>query len=183
MSSKDSLLTELKEIRQCKFNYDSLHAAFELNQPYENYLSRDKFSWFYSELSDTARFARTDDLKPMCLLFENRHISSIAFTDIYDYKQAIHIVNFRKPDYAPMSSFIVYSIGGDAEDFWYREVESIGRVEFRLTDKDGYYNSIEKVDTIFYNRRTITEIKIDTVSGLLTKTVIDDKADFYELIK
>lgn len=57
MSSKDSLLTELREIRQCEFNYDSLHVAFELNQPYENYLSRDKFSWLYSELSDTARFA------------------------------------------------------------------------------------------------------------------------------
>ena len=69
----------------------------------------------------------------MCKLFENDSILSVVFTDMYDYKQALHVFNFSKVTSKPISSFILYSIGGDAEDFWNIDAKRLDSLTFMLT--------------------------------------------------
>ena len=67
--------------------------------------------WLFGlEKKDSLQFKRADLIRPICKLNENNNILSVIFSDKYDYKSAIHIFNFRKSDFKPVSSFILYEI-------------------------------------------------------------------------
>ncbi|MEQ9188490.1 MAG: hypothetical protein RLP15_12205 [Cryomorphaceae bacterium] len=180
-TEEEKLKSSIKKLQKCDFNFDSLYHIYRDNEPFEDYLIKEEHSWLFSELKDKSRFDKADDIKILCKLFENQNISSIAFTDVYDYKQAIHVINFKKPHYEPVSSFILYSTGGDAEDFWDRVPERISDSKYRVVDVDGYYNDIERLDTVNFKSRVITEIEIDTNNGTKRETRISKESDFVEI--
>lgn len=73
---------------------------------------------------------------------------------------------------------MLYSIGGDAEDFWEITPQKISSTKFRLTNIDAYYNDIETMDTTFYNYKIVSQIEIDTISGNIIKRELVKKGFF-----
>ena len=172
-----------KRIHDCDLDYKNLYNTIKNNNPYDNYLKIENYKWIYFKTYDSTFFERADQLKTLCKIYENKRIVSIAFTDIYTYKDAIHVINFKKPEYTPISSFLLYSLGGDAEDFWEITPEKISSTKFKLTDIDAYYNDIETMDTTFYNYKIVSQIEIDTISGNIKKKRISEERNFFKVEK
>ena len=134
----------------------------------EKIVDRDAEKWLFGlEKNDSSQFERADWLRPICKLNENNNILSVVFNDEYDYKSAVHIFNFRKSDFKPISSFILYSVGGDAEDFWNIEYEILDDWTYEITETNGRYNDIESRDTTFINLRKTKNIRIDKFTGAI----------------
>ncbi len=180
---KAKLVDSWKRIHDCDLDYKNLYNTIKNNNPYDNYLKIENYKWIYFKTYDSTFFERADQLKTLCKIYENKRIVSIAFTDIYTYKDAIHVINFKKPEYTPISSFLLYSLGGDAEDFWEITPEKISSTKFRLTDIDAYYNDIETMDTTFYNYKIVSQIEIDTISGNIKKKRISEERNFFKVEK
>ena len=180
---KGELVNTWKGLPLCDFDFNNLYKTIQNNNPNSNFLKVGNYKWLYSKTIDSTYFERAVQLKTLCKMFENERVVSIAFTDIYTYKDAIHVINFKKPEYTPISSFLLYSIGGDAEDFWEITPQKISSTKFRLTNIDAYYNDIETMDTTFYNYKIVSQIEIDTISGNIIKKRISEKRDFFKVEK
>lgn len=176
---KDSLKLVLENLPFYKPQLQKIDRDFTSNRPYENSISRENFEWFYDKLVDTVFFTNSYELKPLGRLFENDSIVSIAFTDIHDYSYGIDVINFKKKGLYPASSFTLYLIGGDAEDFFAEHTEEIHGLIFKIKKENGYFNDIEQRDTTYFNKVEILEIEIDSLSGKLNKKLIEVNRDFY----
>lgn len=136
----------------------------------EKIVDRNAEKWLFGlEKNDSSQFKRADLIRPICKLNENSNILSVAFSDLYDYKTAIHIFNIRKSDFKPVSSFILYSVGGDAENFWNTDYKKLDDWTYEITETNGRYNNIESRDTTFIELRKTKNIKIDKLTGKLIK--------------
>ena len=107
-------------------DFKNLYETIKMGVDPKRTLDRKKDKWIFDlDRFDSTQFDHADMLQPLGKLFETSKIVSIVFADYYDYKSAIHIFNFTKPDIVPVSSFILYNNGGDAEDFWKTEAKNV----------------------------------------------------------
>lgn len=183
ISPRDSLQSELMALGNCNFEMDSLRRLISNNDPYNGLIEIESHPWLFQFMNDEEQFDQVHLIKPLCKLFESSEILSVAFTDVYDYKSAIHIISFKREDFRPLSSFLFFSSGGDAEDFWRRLPKKIGPCTYEITYQAGHVNDIQTRDTTFYDIQEITEIEINSNSGFLTKSKISVDSNFIELKK
>ncbi|MBT31688.1 MAG: hypothetical protein CMO01_18685 [Thalassobius sp.] len=161
---------------------DSLYEIIKSNLPYDDTIDRNEFAWLYESFTtDSIQFEMAYYLKPLCRVFSNEKIDVIAFTDTYDYKQAIHLFTFSKKDYTPTSSFTLFSLGGDAEDFWNTKVIQADSLSFQLINEVGHVNDIETRDTTYIKTREIVLTSINPENGYLTKETLNTQKDLIEI--
>ncbi len=154
------------------------------NSPYDNSIDKTELPILYGrEITDSVQFDKAHVLKPLCRVYSNKDIDVIAFTDVYDYKNAIHLFTFDKITYSPLSSFILYSFGGDANDFWKITPKQKDSLIFELTNEIGFVNDVETRDTIHIKSRDITLITINSLNGNLSKKVLSSDVDLIETKK
>lgn len=176
----DSLKQVLARLAPIKLDFRDLYSTINSGEV-RVAIDRKRDPWLFGlDENDSLQFEKADELKPVGKLFENANILSVVFVDYYDYKQALHVFNFRKPQLMPVSSFILYSTGGDAEDFWYINCEKIANCQYELTEAKGYYNDIVTMDTTYIEFRQKREIRTDTTSGYIAKTVLKTERDIIE---
>jgi len=90
------------------------------------------------------------------------------------------VFNFHKPQLNPISSFILYSIGGDAEDLWHVYCKKLSNHSFELTKFEGHYNDISTKDTTFIDQRKVTKLDIDKYSGHIQRTLLRKEINIIE---
>ena len=172
VDSSSNFVKQLSSLQNDCLDFSDLYSTISRSEPFENSLPSERFHWLYNlHKSDSIHFARADELKPICKLFENDSILSVVFTDMYDYKQALHVFNFSKPGSKPISSFILYSVGGDAEDFWNTDAKRIDSLTFMLIETEGHVNNAETADTTFIDLRKMTKVSINNRTGMISKEV------------
>ena len=170
VDSSYNLVRQLSSLQKNCLDFSDLYSTISSSESYENSLIGEKFQWLNNlHKSDSIHFARADELKPICKLFENDSILSVVFTDMYDYKQALHVFNFSKTSFKPTSSFILYSVGGDAEDFWNTDARRIDSLTYILIETEGRVNNIETADTTFFDFRKTTKVSINNRTGKISK--------------
>lgn len=175
----DSIKHVLRTLAPITIQVDDLDLVLENLAPT---IDREKGAFLYNlDKVDSLSFDQAHSLIPLGKVFETETVLSIAFRDYYDYKNAFHIFNFRKPSLTPRSSFILYAYGGDAEDLWHIEPKKIGHYAYDITETIGRYNDIVTQDTIFIQLRERRTITIDTVSGRQSKLLIDRGTNLLEI--
>lgn len=153
---------------------DSIYRKIQLVKIVE----RNTEKWIFGlEKTDSLQFERADLIRPICKLNENDSVLSVVFSDQYDYKTAIHIFNFRKLDLEPVSSFILHSIGGDAEDFWTTEYKKMDNWTYEITKIIGRYNDVETKDTTFIDLRKTKNIRINKSTGKIIAKEVKSEHD------
>ena len=137
--------------------------------------------WIFGlEIKDSLQFEPADILRPLCKISESNEILSVAFSDFADYKQAIHIFNFDKLDFKPTSSFVIYSIGGDAEQFWETTYEKLDEWTYKIIETEGRYEFGESETKTIIEVRKTRNISIDKLTGILTKEQWKMESDLVE---
>ncbi len=180
--SKD-LKVIITELESDCLDFDNLKADFESDYS-DKFIDRNVEKWIFNlEKTNRSQFEQAHLIVPKCKIFENENIISIAFVDLYDYKKAFHLFTFRKSELIPTSSFIFFLNGGDAEDFWRVEPNRIDNLTFQLTNIVARYNDISTKDTTFISSRLKREIKIDSVSGLISIDTLSLEKNLIELKK
>lgn len=181
-TSFNSLKKRLMQLDSNCPDFSDFQKVIASNSPYQDVVDKEEENWIYNlEREDSIQFQKADLLKPLCKLFENNEILSVMFTDIHDYHQAIQIFNFRKPDIAPVSSFILHSEGGDAEDFWNIKGEKFDQLTFKITETIGHYNNFEIQDTTYIDLKKYEILIIDENSGEITREIQTIKRDTIEV--
>ena len=174
-----SVLTDLKS--NC-LNFNNLWAEFEDSSYSDKLIDRESEKWIFGlEKMDSLQFERADLISPKCKVFENEHIVSIAFVDLYDYKTALHLFTFKKPELEPSSSFVFYQVGGDGEDFWNLNPIKIGDLKYRITEESGYDNNAIKESEFLIEFRQTREYSIDSISGKMTKKILKTEKNIKEI--
>src|SRR5690606_31926643 len=134
IETQKNLKSKLLDLKNNCLNFNNLWAEFENSDYSEKLIDRESEKWIFGlEKTDSLQFERADLISPKCKVFENNHIVSIAFVDLYDYKTALHLFTFKKPELKPTSSFVFYQVGGDGEDFWSINPIKIGNLKYRIT--------------------------------------------------
>lgn len=174
-----SILADLKS--NC-LNFNNLRSEFENISYSDKIVDRESEQWIFGlEKTDSLQFERADLISPKCKVFENSHIVSIAFVDLYDYKTALHLFTFKKPELKPTSSFVFYQFGGDAEDYWNIKPMKIGDLKYQITEESGYDNSAIKENEFLIGFRQTREYSIDSISGKLTKKILKTEKNIKEI--
>lgn len=182
ISKSYSLKDTLQEIEYGCLVIEKPNDVIRDNLPYENYIDRTELPSLYSkEITDSIQFEKAHILKPLCRIYSNENIDVVAFTDVYDYQSAIHLFTFKKKNYSPLSSFILYSTGGDAEDFWRTIPIQKDSLSFELTDEVGYVNDVESRDTTYIKSRRVILTTINSSNGSLSKEILNSEVDLIEI--
>ena len=178
------LKSKLTNLKINCLDFNNLWAEFE-NSDYSNKLiDRKSEKWIFGlEKTDSIQFERAELISPKCKIFENKHIVSIAFVDLYDYKTALHLFTFKKPELKPTSSFVFYQVGGDGEDFWNINPIKIGDLKYRITEESGYDNNAIKENEFLIEFRETREYSIDSISGKITKRILKMEKNIKEIRK
>ncbi len=169
------LQTELEKLKNNCLDFENLSSVFE-NSDYKEseWIDRMKESWLYDlDLKNPAQFEKAYSLNPKCKVFENKNIVSIAFADRYDYHYGIHLFTFQKNNFKPVSSFVFYEKGGDAEDYWQIEPKRIGPLIFEITETVGRDENLGNEGGRTIDKKVITRIEINPVSGLIKKDTLN----------
>jgi hypothetical protein len=178
------LKSKLTNLKINCLDFNNLWAEFE-NSDYSNKLiDRKSEKWIFGlEKTDSIQFERAELISPKCKIFENKHIVSIAFVDLYDYKTALHLFTFKKPELKPTSSFVFYQVGGDGEDFWNINPIKIGDLNYRITEESGYDNNAIRENEFLIEFRETREYSIDSISGKIKKKILKTEKNIIELRK
>ena len=178
------LKSELSDLKSDCLNFNNLWKEFENSSYSDKLIDRESEKWIFGlEKTDSLQFERADLISPKCKVFENNHIVSIAFVDLYDYKTALHLFTFKKPEFKPTSSFVFYQIGGDAEDFWIIKPIKIGNLKYRITEESGYDNNAIKENEFLIKFRETREYSIDSISGKINKKILKTEKNITEIRK
>ncbi|WP_338764541.1 hypothetical protein WAF17_22075 [Bernardetia sp. ABR2-2B] len=185
--SSDSCLffEEMQNLPSKEFSLkpDSLEKYLEGNFPYHYYLDREKFNWLYTLFEDKSNFEQIRYIKPIAKFYENDAIFSVAFSDVYDYKQAVHIINFSKKRCKPISSFILWDLSGDGGDVWRIQPQKINSTKFKVSNSI-LYNLLEVKnwivrDTIYIREEQFYMVEIDKETAHLSISKLKTEKDFF----
>ena len=181
IETQKDLKSELTDLKSKCLNFNNLWAEFENSDYSDKLIDRESEKWIFGlEKTDSLQFERADLISPKCKIFENKHIVSIAFVDLYDYKTALHLFTFKKPEFKPVSSFVFYLVGGDAEDFWNINPIKVGDLKYRITEESGYDNNAIKENEFLIEFRETREYSIDSISGKITKRILKTEKNIIE---
>lgn len=180
-----SLKDQIKNVEYDCLDFDDLLSEFENKDYSDEIINQNASEKWISELEqkDSLQFERADLLALKCKIFENDKILSVAFVDLFDYKTALHLITFQKPDLKPASSFIFFLYGGDGEDFWSISSKRTDPLRFEIQEEFGYDNSVYKKDELLIELREKKEYLIDSITGKLTKRILSLKTNFKEIRK
>ena len=92
----------------------------------------------------------------------------------------LHLFTFKKPEFKPVSSFVFYLVGGDAEDFWNINPIKVGDLKYRITEESGYDNNAIKENEFLIEFRETREYSIDSISGKITKRILKTEKNIIE---
>ena len=180
-NSGTNLKTALMELEIGCLDFENLWAEFEHTDYSGSLIDRKLEPWLFNlHEKDSSQFEQAHGLAPKCKLFENEKIVSIAFVDLYDYKSALHLFTFSKPNMEPTSSFLFYVVGGDGEDFWNMAPEKSGTLTYRVLEEFGYDNSELEADQVLIKERSVKEYTINPVLGTLDKRVLKTEHNLKE---
>ncbi|WP_338790763.1 hypothetical protein [Bernardetia sp. MNP-M8] len=184
-SDSCTFFKEMKNLPSKEFSLkpDSLEKYLEGNFPYHYYLDREKFNWLYTLFEDKSNFEQIRYIKPIAKFYENDAIFSVAFSDVYDYKQAIHIINFSKKRCKPISSFILWDLSGDGGDIWRIQPQKITSTKFKIANTKAY-NLLEGKnwiirDTIYIQNEQFHTVTIDKKTAHLSISKLNTEKDFF----
>jgi len=184
IETQKNLKSKLLDLKNNCLNFNNLWAEFENSDYSEKLIDRESEKWIFGlEKTDSLQFERADLISPKCKVFENNHIVSIAFVDLYDYKTALHLFTFKKPELKPTSSFVFYQVGGDGEDFWSINPIKIGNLKYRITEESGYDNNAINENEFLIEFRETREYSIDSISGKITKKILKMEKNITEIRK
>lgn len=184
IETQKDLKSELTDLKSNCLDFNNLWAEFENSDYSDKLINRESEKWILGlEKTDSLQFERADLISTKCKVFENDHIVSIAFVDLYDYKTALHLFTFKKPELKPTSSFVFYQIGGDGEDFWNINPIKIGDLKYRITEESGYDNNAIKENEFLIAFREIREYTIDSISGKINKKILKTEKNITEIRK
>ncbi|TMM51444.1 hypothetical protein FEE95_21845 [Maribacter algarum] len=173
LSKKQTLKERINGLKSGCFD-KSMDMIFAENGNTEEVVDSKTEDWIFGlEIKDSLQFEPVDLLRPLCKMSENEQILSVAFSDFEDYKEAIHIFNFRKSDFEPISSFIIYSQGGDAEQFWTTTYEKMDIWNYKIIEAEGHYEFGEDKTTSIIEKQKLKVISIDESTGKLNKKLIE----------
>ena len=162
--------------------FDDLYNEFKERDYSNNLIDRKSEQWIFGlDKIDSLQFERADLISPRCKIFENNNIISVAFVDLYDYKTALHIFTFKKPELKPTSSFILYMLGGDGEDFWNITPVKLSPLKFKLTEEYGCDNNAITENQFLIKSREIREYQIDSIEGKISKKIIKREKNIIEI--
>jgi hypothetical protein len=100
---RDSIISVFKNLSFKEINTQNIDSNY-INYKTRKFITKNEFMWFRKAMEDSIQFEKIDEFSPLFKVYENQKIVSIAFLDEYDYKHAIHIINFNKPNYKPINS-------------------------------------------------------------------------------
>ena len=184
IETQKNLKSELANLKSDCLNFNNLWAEFENSDYSDKLINPESEKWIFGlEKKDSFQFERADLISPKCKVFENNHIVSIAFVDLYDYKTALHLFTFKKPEFKPISSFVFYQVGGDGEDFWNINPIKIGDLRYRITEEIGYDNNAIKENEFLIEFKETREYSIDSISGKITKRILKTEKNKTEIRK
>lgn len=181
-NKKNNLKVDLNNLATNCLDFDNLYSVFDGVDYSDHFLESKNEPWLFNlHQKDSLQFDHADLIVPKCKVFENDHILSIVFVDIYDYKNALHLFTFKKPNLKPTSSFIFYQIGGDGEDFWNIYTEKVSDLKYSITEESGYDNSSIKENEYLIEYREIREYEVDSINGKIQKRLFSTKKNFKEI--
>ncbi|QDO94688.1 hypothetical protein FNB79_12195 [Formosa sediminum] len=181
IETEKRLKSKLTDLKSNCLNFNHLWAEFENSDYSDKLIDPETEKWIFGlEKKDSLQFERADLISPKCKVFENNHIVSIAFVDLYDYKTALHLFTFKKPEFKPISSFVFYQVGGDGEDFWNINPIKIGDLKYRIKEESGYDNNAIKENEFLIEFRETREYSIDSISGKITKRILKTEKNIIE---
>ena len=179
---RKDLKTVITELEIDCLDFDNLWAEFKNVSYSEKLIERDSEEWIFNlEKKDSLQFEQAHLLSPKCKIYENENIISVAFVDLYDYKTALHLFTFKKPELTPTSSFVFYLVGGDGEDFWSISPTKLNPLKFSIVEEYGYDNNAIRENEFLVKLRQVREYTIDQTNGKLTKNIIKTEKDLIEM--
>jgi len=174
----------IRSLKIDNLDFTDLYTEIENTTYSSPLIDRKQEQWIFDlEKIDSLQFEQAHRLYPKCKLYENDNIVSVIFADLYDYKTAFHLFTFKKPKLEPISSFILYSLGGDGEDFWNIKSTKLSSLSYKVEDEFGYDNNAIKENEFLIKLRETRKYIIDSISGKLTKEIIKTEKDIKEIRK